>query len=498
MRGFATVFTVAFVFASASLLLGEVAGQESTDPAYPEEDRQQPTDGTITGIVSGPDGPLAGAQVSSSSYGSPGGPEPMPAEESGGGSDGSIRCMDCYYGGYNSTTTDGQGRFTLGVYSGENQLSVYHPDHRSASQVVQVAKGQTVTQDVALEAYPAKTAHVVGKVTDAKTGNGLGIAYVSIRSPFYGLHACSQPAGASSGGDSADGSEPAPDGASKPMMYPYQPQACDITIRSDGSYEGDVTPGYSILSVYAYQDCSTSRDSDGGGSTSCGPEYLQFSRTLNLPAEETTRIDVALQSRPSPDATISGYLVDVESGEAIPGASISFSNQETYAWGSASTDADGSFKIRLRSGYHSVYVHAPGHFGWEGVLQVPRGSSDFDVKLTPGEESYGGCCYAYAMESKSGVATATAASPPMAAGGSAGMAESDMGADDGMALSQNAQAAYEDLGGGLGPYDAAKRADATANGDGELESSDKGIPGAGVLLAVAALGAVLVLRRRQP
>ncbi|MHB1262464.1 MAG: PEP-CTERM sorting domain-containing protein, partial [Thermoplasmatota archaeon] len=132
------------------------------------------------------------------------------------------------------------------------------------------------------------------------------------------------------------------------------------------------------------------------------------------------------------------------------------------------------------------------YLSWEGVLQVKAGSSDFDVQLTPGQESYGGgCCY-YAMDGKAVAATATAA--PSAAGGS-GMAGAEAAsADDGS--SDAGQVQYEDLGGGLGPYNAAERSDAIANDD-QTEASDKGAPAPGILLALAALGAVLVLRRRQ-
>lgn len=489
MRGIASVLTVAFVFASASLLVGQAAGQQ-TSPSPPEEYRQPPPDAFIKGIVSGPDGPIKGASVSSSNYGSPGEPEPMPAEDSGSGtssSDAPIRC--CYSGGYNSTMTAADGSYFLGVYSGENQVSVYHQDFVSRSESLKVAAGQTVSLDFTLEAYPEKTAHVVGKITDAKTGKGLSFASLSVRSPLYGVYACSQSDSASGSGG---GTEPAPDGEVKSEIYPYNPEPCDILVNSDGSFEGDVTPGYSILSVYAYQDCSTSQDADGSSSTSCGPEYLPWTRTMTLKANDTTRIDIALPSRPSPDATVSGYLLDIETGKAIPGAQISFSNQETYAWGSATTDDDGSFKIRLRSGYHSVSVYANGYFSWESTLTVKAGSSDFDVKLTPGQESYGGgCCWAYAE--KSGTVMTDGASAPTAAGGM-GAAQDSAASSDGSNESGAAQ--YEDLDGGLGPYNAAERTDAGAN-DGQLESSDNGIPGPGLLLVLAALGAVLALRRRM-
>lgn len=489
MRGLASVLTVAFVFASASLLLGQAAGQASSEPSPPEEYRQPAPDAFVEGIVSGPDGPIEGAQVSSSSYGSPGGPQPQPAEDSSDGTttSSSIRCYDCYYGGYNSTATGADGHFFLGVWSGETQLSVYHPDFRSAYATVTIAAGETASHDIQLEAYPEKTAHLIGKITDAKTGKGLPFASLSVRSPFYGVYACSQPEGAQSG--SGGGTEPAAGDEAKSMPYPYYDPGCDITIHSDGSFEGDVTPGYSILSVYAYQDCSTSRDADGGGTTTCGPEYLGWSRTLSLPANETTRVDIALPSRPSPDATVSGYLVDLETGKAVSGGTISFSNQETYAWGSATTDGDGSFKIRLRSGYHMVSVYANGYLSWEGVLQVKPGSTDFDVQITPGQESYGGCCY-YAMEGKA--VTADMAAPGVA-GGSGMASTAATSTDDGAESSQ--ALTYEDLGGGLGPYNAAERSQAVANDD-QTEPSDKGTPAPGLLLALAALGAVLVLRRR--
>ncbi|MEA3166332.1 MAG: CarboxypepD reg-like domain [Thermoplasmata archaeon] len=504
MRGFASVLTVAFVFASASLLIGQVAGQSSTEPSPPQEYRQPAPDAFVQGTVTGPKGPIEGASVSISSSGPSGGPQPMPAEDSGSGSSGSsgdasIACYGCYYGGYNSTMTDANGHFSMGAWSGENQLSVYHNDFVGHSEAFKLSAGERATHDVVMQAYPDKTAHLVGKVTDAKTGKGLSFASVSVRSPQYGPGECSQAEGSSSGSGGGGTADPASGGESKSMAYPYPGYSqCAITMHSDGSFEGDVTPGYTILSVYAYQDCSTRSDADGSGSTTCGPEYLQFSRTLVLPDNATTRVDVALQSRAAPDATVSGYLVDSETGQAIPGAQVSFNSQETYAGGYATTDSDGSFKIRLRSGYHSVYAYAPGHFSWEGVLQVKAGSSDFDVKLTPGQEQYGGYCCYYAMEGKSGMMTADAAAPPMAAGGSGSGGASGVAANDASSDQQTTGDSYEDLGGGLGPYDASERSQATANSDGELGPSDgKGAPGPGVLLAFAALGAVLVIRRRK-
>lgn len=518
MRGTALVLTVAFVFASTTVLLARAAGQ--SDPMPPEECcYQQPPDATLSGVVTDQDGnPLDGASVSVSSYGpyyyetmttsasgtstdeqDPDSEASSGDSSSGGTASGSGFARPCCYGGgYNSTVTGKDGRYSLGVWSGDQQVSVYRDGFASTSAQVHVEPGGDATQDFSLKAFPAKTAHLAGKVTDAKTGKGLGFASLSVRSPPFGLYECSWTDAdrkANSGSAGSGTVEPAKEGGGDMgvaiMPYPYNP-GCALSIHSDGSFEGNVTPGYAIVSASAWQDCSTSRDADGSSSTSCGPEYLPWTRTLTLPANQTTRLDIRLPSRPAPDATVSGYLVDAETGKAIPGASISFSNQETYAYGSATTDSDGSYSLRLRSGYHSVWVYANGYLSWEGVLQVPKGSMPYDVEMTPGQEANGGCCIAYALDGK--------AAPPMAA------AESGMaGSASTMSVASRDSAAggggeqYEDLGGGLGPYDAHERADALANDDqpSQEPASGRGSPGAGLLLTGLAVGLALAALRRR-
>lgn len=520
MRGTALVLTVAFVFASTTVLLAHAAGQSDAMP--PEYCcSQPPPDATLSGLVTdGHGNPVAGASVSVNSWGpiyyetsatsepTPDSPESSdevdPDHDSNSttatstGSGYARPC--CYSGGFNSTVTGKDGRYSLGVWSGDMQVSVYRDGFASASAQVHAEPGDDASQDFTLKAFPAKTAHVVGKITDAKTGKGIGFASLSVRSPLYGLYECSwtdadRQASSGSGSAGSGTMEPAKDDVAI-MPYPYNP-GCAISVHSDGSFDGNVTPGYTIVSAYAWQDCSTSRDADGSTSTSCGPEYLPWTKTLDLPANQTTRLDIRLPSRPAPDATVSGYLVDAETGQAIPGASISFSNQETYAYGSATTDHDGSYSLRLRSGYHSVSVYANGYLSWEGVLQVPKGSSPFDVELTPGQESYGGgCCYAYAMDKAGGPAPAVVQS---SGGGSASAMTAAESRDLSAAGGGNGGEQYEDLGGGLGPYDAEKRADALVDSqpDNPPESASKGSPGAGLLLTGLAFGLALVAVRRR-
>lgn len=496
MRGIPLVLTVAFVFASSALLVDPAAAQSSSEPSssppYPgEEYRPEPTDAVLQGRVLDQSGkPVSGAQVSAYNYG------PVYYAEDGssgsGSSDDPAVSRAPYYGG-NNTMTDADGRFSMGVYSGENQLSVWHDGYASRSVSVKVGSGQTVTQDVEVQKFPEKTARIEGRVTDAKTGRGLPFISISVSSPWYGVYECSMEEGSDSG--SGGGTEPMPAEAEKSMIAPDYYRGCAITTHSDGSFEGLVTPGYSIVSVYydSWRACYGNTDADGSSSRTCGPEYFSFSRTLTLAANETTRLDIKLQSHKAPDAVVSGYLLDAESGETIPGAQISFHNQETYGSGYATTDGDGSYRLRLRAGYHSVSVWAPGHLPWEGILVVPAGDSDFDVKLTPGEPSYGGgCCWAYAMDSKSSAGVAEGAAVPPTAMGAPGGNAAQTSDDD---ADGNAQALYQDLGGGLGPYDAAERSEQL---DDSATEDSNGAPGLGLVATLAALGAVaLVLMRRR-
>ncbi len=467
-----------------------------------------PPDATIKGTVRDQDGrAVEGARVSAYTYG--GGccyAEPMPASDSGTSSgtgttsSSSYPCCCCSQGGENFTFTDSQGRYAMKVYSGSGSLNVQKEGYAGIHRNVQIPSGQTVTEDVKIMKYPDKTARIEGRVTDLKTGKGVPFANFNLQSPQFGLYECSQEATPGSSGGGSTGSsgsiEPAsPDSAGMSYRPGYYNPGCAITMHADGTFEGTVTPGYTILQVWHdnYRACSESTDADGSSHRTCGPEYYSWSLTTDLPANETTTINVALRSRPAPDAVVEGYLVDKETDTAIPGAQISFSNLDSYGYGYATTDGDGSYSLRLRSGPHQVYVYANGYLRWEGILDVEEGDTAFDVPLTPGDESYGGCCYAYASSAGSydkamTTASTGTASPTPSSMGAPEQASDDIGSDSGFNAQGGGEVTYEDLGGGLGPYDADRRGDADDGG--------KGAPGLGLVAMLCALGAVLAIRRR--
>jgi hypothetical protein len=447
--------------------------------------RIPPQDGRLSGLVHDQDGnPVGDARVSLYNYG--GCCYATPASE--GASD-MAYSRSYYYSGENYTFTDAQGRFSMGAYSGENSLSISKDGYAYHNRGVTVTTEQPTSIDVELLKFPPKTARIEGKVVDAKSGDAAPHLYVSLYSPEYGIYECSQASGSSSGGGvTAEPAKPMGLGIAEESYPAPESPACAITVKDDGTFEGLVTPGYGVLTVYAdwWASCAMSDASgapSGSSFTDCGPEYYSFATSRVLDGDATTTFDVRLRSRPAPDAEVSGYIVDAESGKAIPGAMVSFSNQDTYGYGTATTDQDGSYRILLRSGYHSVTVWAEGHLSWQGVLDVRSGETPFDVEVQPGQEANG----YYGPYYGGGVAYAHAEDSSAKSSVGAPMAQSD-----GLASQQSSgnDEQYHDLGGGLGPYDPAARTD-------ELDPASDGSPGLGLLAMVAAIGAVFLLRRRR-
>ncbi|MES2154831.1 MAG: carboxypeptidase-like regulatory domain-containing protein [bacterium] len=410
----------------------------------------------------------------------------------------------CCYGGDTSATTGSDGRYAVKVFGGSSvNVQVNQAGYASFYTSQYVEKGQTVQVDVKLTKFPDKTAHLVGHVTDAETGRGLGYVSINVNSPEFGVYECSDGGGSQVYPMSVTASEPTYSGGSatatgsaqaSPAMYPYPGNnGCAIKVQSDGSFEAMVTPGYATVNVYydTWRSCSTTTNADHSSATTCGPEYFPWIGTLNLTANADTKLDIQLRPKPHPDATVSGYLVDGTSHKAIPQATISFYNMDNNAGGYAQTDRDGSYKVGLRSGYHQVTVSMYGYFVWQGVLDVPAGDSPFDVVLTRGQMMYGGGCYDYCVMDGSPKAMAGPTPSGMSTTSTGSTSPGDANGSAGSGTAGSETAAFEDLHGGLGKYDAAERAKV-------LEAANhKSTPGLEIAWLAAALGLVAVLARRR-
>lgn len=438
------------------------SGQDFTLQAIPGQTS------TVQGTVLDQDGKaVAGARVNMYQYGAYEDDAPKPASS---GSEPAIARPDYGYG-EQQTTTDANGKYSLPAREGDVSLSVWKDGYAGANAWFNIDADSTHTHDFTLHKYPDRSVHLSGKVTDARSGDGLRYASIHIQYPEFGLWACSQDAADARNSDTREG-----------VAYsePYHNPGCDIIIQADGSFAGDVYPGYAMISVWYdhWRSCSESRSSDGSMTRDCGPQYYGLVQTTRFAENESVSLDLALQARPGPDAKVDGWVLDA-AGNAIPGARVSFSNQDSYGWGEAITDADGSYAVRIHSGYLHVSVWADGYLPWQGTVSVGKGGHErITLQLTEGDASYGHCCYAYAedhavMESSG---DARAAGAPSQGSSQAGFDGDSGSADEG---------GFEDLGGGLGPYDPKK-----ASVDGEDS------PGLSVLAALAVIGLALYVRRK--
>lgn len=421
----------------------------------------------------------------------------------------------------NRTETDAAGRYRLALHAGPVSVRIESLDFAPYHADVDVPAGGAV-HDLTVTRFAARDAHLAGRVTNGANGHAVASYTIEAHHPELGRNECSVR-------ESAMTQKPVPEprmvdpyghGGYGPGGYGYGGHGyggygeqggygCRIRVFPDGTFDGFVTPGYTTIRVRAEQACTETRDADGTFRRDCGPEFLPFVETRALAGNATTEILIGLTPRPAADAIVSGYLVDSTTGKAVPGGQISFDNEGLPGSGYARTDADGSYRIRLRSGYHTVSVSVPGYFDWHGTVSVATGETPFDAHLTPGQSS-GGCrdcgCYGGPCEPYPGghppMATPTAMPYPMEAGYCDGCAgpgirtpvtrvdapmEAPAPSPGDVALGGGA-AGYQDLGGGLGRYDAEKR-------QAELNPEPKAAPGAGILLTSAIVLAAVALRR---
>lgn len=448
-----------------------------------------PQTSRIVGTVTDQDGaPVAGAHVQVHQYGGHG--EVRPMAEPADGMDDPANGMSpavWYPGGSNHTTTANDGSYVIHVDAGDASVQISKDGHTTFDEHLHVDQDDEVRQDAVLHRFPEKTARIEGRAVDPDTGDPVRHIHVSVESPRYGIHECSSSGSSDAASGTSRGSAGSADAVSEParsMPHPEAEHRCAVTVHDDGTFTGSVTPGHSIITVHFdhWRTCSETRDADGSGQRRCGQDRYPFVQTLHLEADTTTPIEATLQARPGTDATVSGYVLG-EDDQGLEGAHVQFSHMDSHAYGSAVADEHGSYKIQLRSGMHRVDVWADGHLSWSGMLDVPAGEeTSLDVRMEPGQEAYGRCCMAYPVKGMAEDRATSGADAPM----------EDVAGDDGRASGGSTEASegYEDLGGGLGPYNAKERQ--------ALVESGEEAPGPAMLLLLAVLaGAAVAAWRRQ-
>lgn len=393
---------------------------------------------------------------------------------------------------YNSTMTDKSGKYEMRTMPGRILVMAQANEHIQKQQAIEAKSGEKESVNFELEKIPADSVRVFGRVVDAATGEPISYAQLNLENQKWG-------------------------------HYNYTQTA------KDGSFEFWTKPGYTIVTASAYQwyyapceayaepasspkstwvDPSSSPESNSSGASVAEPypapaceqgerdrEYMSRVFTIDAQADQSEEMEFKLIPRPVPDAVFQGYVVNKTSQQGVPGAYVSFYNELTRDYGQATTDEDGSFKIKVHGGYYTVRASAQDYFDVVQNAEIESGETKrLDLFASPGQRNYGYCCYTYA--SHDGYATkgssmspsggaGYASAQPMAAPAMGGVA-SDEGSARAAGAPSGGQQAYVGEGGGLGPYSPAT----------EQEPGGRA-PGAGLgIIVIAALAAVFLGRRR--
>lgn len=384
---------------------------------------------------------------------------------------------------YASITTDADGRWQLSIREGPIRIQAWAHDHVGTDRTLQAEAGRTHTVNLTVTPIPPDSVRWTGQVTDAETGEAIEQALVTVETPRWGERNATR-------------------------------------TDEQGRYEITAKPGYTIVTARAQERYATecevhhgstpssqgasARDGEGQGdeevreasATRPQPEpercqvherehaYHPRSATLVTEANTTTERSFDLERAPEPDATLRGWIVNASSQEGVPDVDVRVRNEDTNDWGRATTDANGSFTLDVRAGYHTLETWARGYFrAVENVDVEPGETVEVAIEVTPGEPRYRwGCC------------VAVAASMDAAHGGQApARANTSTTANAPAPEGASGEATYAGGPGHLGPYDPAAVGSTGADGDGP-----RAAPGPTALELVAPLAAIAVAWRRRP
>ncbi len=282
-----------------------------------------------------------------------------------------------------STTTDSEGRFKLDAYPGPHRLDVNAPGYANEGMSVDLEEGKILAMDVKVIKIPGFTSTLSGRVVDSKTGAPIEGADVSANNLAWGQYNWTR--------TEKDGR----------FTFAVQP----------GYFQIQVSKWGETYAIMAAEDAELSADDGGSGSgdvaqstsivapgrypapPSGGPAYYSYTTTFAMADDESKRVDIKLVQKESATVTVVGYVVDTEKKVGIADVNVNFWNQDTGDWGYAVTDKTGSFRIKVRPGYHTLNAWADGYFQGARVLEVPDETTTrivrADVEMTPGTPRYG-------------------------------------------------------------------------------------------------------------
>ncbi len=373
-----------------------------------------------------------------------------------------------------TVTTGADGSYDVALPNGSYHVTARHPDHLPHRTRVDAGPDTVTTVDLQLTSIPPASVHVQGRLVDAD-GDGVGPGTVSLRNVQWGTYVHAR-------------------------------------VNDQGRWNATVVPGYTHVNAHVRASCDPVAVAHDGDRTEphpaaparedCGNNHHPVSVTRVYEEASNVTETLVMPSVPEPAAVLEGYVVNASSGDPIAGARLQVRNLDTAGWGTARTDEDGSYRIRVHPGTHQVRAYGSGFLPWQGMVEVPHpderpGPRPFDVELTPGEPRYGRVCCMDVVYAREPAYAGGDASPGPDGGSQDVVREDGAGSNDGTLDDGSAGAGdtrYADLGGGLGDYDPDERARVLSS----YEDGGSGeVPAPGLPMLLALLGAVAVMRARN-
>ena len=225
-----------------------------------------------------------------------------------------------------------------------------------------------------------------------------------------------------------------------------------------------------------------------------------------------------LEPRPEANVVLVGYVVDPATKTGVEGANVNVWDQDSGDWGSAVTDATGSYKLLVRPGHFTINAYAPGHLNGAKTFVIAAGETAkrVDIETPAGESHYAPCddadCrgypspVAYSMDASKASAPAPAAGAPggtaqsSSSGGSTAAPQTLTGESGPAGPNSTRAAAFSGSGGGRPAYDAS-HADTVPTGAGAVggtgASPAKPVSAVGILVVLGIVGGIAFAARRR-
>lgn len=427
-----------------------------------------PRNALVEGVVTDEQGnPIEGAQVSIGqgccyAYEKQAMPVDAPSSETEPAH--SAMTRPAYYDDdYQTATTGPDGKFSFKTQAGPKQVTAYANGYAQSTTEFEAVAEQTTDASLKLQKVPDASGIITGRVFDAKTGLPLANAGVSLGNLEWG-------------------------------KYDY------VTTDQSGQYSFKTIPGWVQISVY-YNGMAYPVAYGEGDVISVPPpqapqkQYYAYQQAFMLAEGERT-LDIQLEPKSDPTIVLIGYVVDPNLQKGVAGATVNVWNQDTGDWGSAVTDATGSYRILVKAGHYQLSSWADKHLQGTTTFVVAEGETTkrVDVESPAGESKYSPCyddaCYARPMPAVAEISSSTqggSAGPTVTTADAQGKTTTT-GSGDASAESTRA-ASYQGSGGNLPPYDAKQAGQTDIAGSERVND----VPALGIvvvlgLIALAAIG----------